>query len=168
MRRWFLVFAMCLIAQSVFSQFHVEVGATGSLPQGDFGKAYTPGLGGYVEPKYALSDQVDLGLNVQMNGFGAKKNNSLPNATLLSVLPAAYYRFGGENVIPVVGLGLGMYRFSSDEASGLDSGLNSTEFGFAPKVGAHIGRISVGAAYHIVSDANFLQFHVGVRLMSRE
>jgi len=161
------------------AQFHVETGINFNNPTGDFGEAYDLGIGAYLEPKYAINENIDLGLLIGRNGFaGASVAGQSVSATgLLSILPTGTYRFSENKVTPYAGLGLGFYIFDAVDISFTDpftgqretiSGESETEFGFAPRAGVYIGRLNLGAAYNIVKDANFIQFNLGVRILSRD
>ena len=166
------VFALCANAQ-----FHVELGLNFNSPQGDFGDSYDLGVGFYAEPKYALNENIDLGLLIGRNGFAGADvaGQSLEAIGMTTILPTGTYRFSDGNVTPYVGVGLGMYIIDAVDLSVTVGGITTTvegesssEFGFAPRAGVYIGRMNLGAAYNIVSDANFIQFNLGVRILSRD
>jgi len=173
-----LVLAIVLTSHA---QFHIELGVNFNSPQGDFGDAYDLGVGGYIEPKYAINENIDLGLLIGRNGFAgadiAGTNSSLEATGLLCILPTATYRFTSNGITPYAGLGLGIYSFDAidftvtDPNTGVSvtaEGESNTEFGFAPRAGVYLGRLNLGVAYNIVKDANFLQFNLGVRILSRD
>lgn len=165
--------AVILFASTASAQFHIELGPNFNLPQGDFGDAYDLGVGFYIEPKYAINDNIDLGLVIGSNGFaGADFGGQSFGATgALVILPTATYRFSTNTVTPYAGLGLGLYNFKGAEVtvnSVTLEGESESKFGFAPRAGVYIGRLNLGVAYNIVSDANYLQFNLGVRILSRD
>ncbi|GAB4234078.1 MAG: hypothetical protein Tsb0034_07580 [Ekhidna sp.] len=155
------------------AQFHVELGLNFNSPQGDFADAYDLGIGGYIEPKYAMTENIDLGLYIGQNIFAggdiAGTNTSLDAAKSLTILPTGTYRFSTSSITPYAGLGLGLYNFktSAINANGTED-VTESKFGFAPRAGLYLGRLNLGAAYNIVSDANFIQFNLGVRILSRD
>jgi len=162
-----LLLFTCLIAVLAISanaQFHFELGFNGNSPQGDFGDAYDLGVGYYIEPKYALSENIDLGLLIGLNGFvGAF---GLDNLNVTSILPTGTYRFTENKVAPYVGTGLGIYIYKP-VVLGIE-GDSESEFGFAPRAGVYIGRLNLGFAYNVVKDLNFIQFNLGIRILSRD
>ncbi|WP_436517665.1 hypothetical protein [Ekhidna sp. To15] len=165
--------AVILFATAANAQFHIELGPNFNLPQGDFADAYDLGIGFYIEPKYAMSDNIDIGLVIGSNGFaGADFGGQSYGATsALVILPTATYRFSTNTVTPYAGLGLGLYNFKGAEVtvnSVTIDGESESKFGFAPRAGVYIGRLNLGVAYNIVSDANYLQFNLGVRILSRD
>ena len=164
---------VAVFAVSANAQFHVELGLNFNSPQGDFGDTYDLGIGAYIEPKYAMTENIDLGLLIGTNGFAGADvdGGSVDGLAAVTVLPTGTYRFSANNITPYAGLGLGMYFF---EGASVDIGGVSveedgeTEFGFAPRAGVYVGRLNLGVAYNVVSDANFLQFNLGVRILSRD
>lgn len=173
MKKVFLsICAVCLFG-AASAQFHFELGPNFNLPQGDFADAYDLGIGFYFEPKYALNDNIDLGLTVGFNAFaGADFAGASYGATsALAILPNATYRFSTNKVTPYAGLGLGLYNFKGAEVTigtVTAEGESESKFGFAPRAGVYVGRLNLGAAYNIVSDANYLQINLGVRILSRD
>ncbi|MBC6411087.1 MAG: hypothetical protein GDA42_11660 [Ekhidna sp.] len=168
-----LLLIICLIVTSAISanaQFHIELGINGNSPQGDFGDTYDLGIGFYVEPKYAVSENIDLGLLIGRNAFGGV-NDDVNTAKSFNILPTGTYRFSTNNVTPYVGAGLGLYSFDFGSIFGSIIGGGddtSTEFGFAPRVGIYIGKLNLGVAYNVVKDLNFLQYNLGIRILSRD
>ncbi|MBC6401830.1 MAG: acyloxyacyl hydrolase [Ekhidna sp.] len=163
-----LLLIICLIVTSAISanaQFHIELGINGNSPQGDFRDTYDLGIGSYVEPKYAISENLDLGLLIGRNVFGGV-DDDIKAASSLNILPTGTYRFSTNNVTPYVGAGLGLYFFDFGSVLGEES--TSTEFGFAPRAGVYIGRLNLGVAYNVVKDLNFLQYNLGIRILSRD
>ena len=168
-----------LLCYSSFAQFHVELGLNFNSPSGDFGDVYDLGIGAYLEPKYALNENIDLGLYIGANAFagadldlGGVGTASVSGTSVTPILATGTYRFMESNVTPYAGLGLGLY--SADIAS-VSVGANNaaveestTEFGFAPRVGIYLGRLNLGIAYNIAGDIEFLQFNLGVRIGERE
>ncbi len=165
--------AIGIFSYSATAQFHIEFpGLNFNSPQGDFGETYDLGIGFYIEPKYALNENIDLGLLIGSNGFAGADidgTNSSADATgVLVIQPTGTYRFSSSSVTPYAGLGLGLYSFQAVEIDGVEIGESESKFGFAPRAGVYVGRLNLGLAYNIVSDATYLQFNLGVRLLSRD
>jgi hypothetical protein len=173
----FTILSIGILSYSASAQFHVELGLNFNSPQGDFADQYDLGVGAYIEPKYALNDNIDLGLLIGANGFaGATQSiggvtTSAEAITATTVLGTATYRFTSSGITPYGGLGLGIYAFKAAEISvgggAAVTGESNSEFGFAPRAGVYLGRLNLGAAYNIVKDANFIQFNLGVRIGGR-
>ncbi len=165
------------------AQFHVELGLNISLPQENFSDAYDGGLGGYLEPKYALNENIDLGLLIGVNVFagisedaliGQRGSVEIDALTVSTFLATGTYRFSTKGVTPYAGLGLGIYAIEGASVGVTIRGMTTTakedgdtKFGFAPRAGVYLGRVNLGVSYHIVKDVNFLQFNLGVRIGRR-
>ena len=166
--------AIALFAYTASAQFHIELGPNFNLPQGDFADSYKLGIGFYIEPKYAMNENIDLGLYIGSNGFAGEDiagGGSVSATAIVPVLATGTYRFSDGKVTPYGGLGLGMYFAKGAEVTVNNvttEGESSTEFGFAPRAGVYIGRMNLGAAYNIVKDANYIQINLGVRILSRD
>jgi len=177
MKKFLLTLSLVsVLALSSNAQFHIELGLNFNSPQGDFGDQYDLGVGFYAEPKYAINENIDLGLLIGRNGFAGADigGQSIDAIGMTTILPTGTYRFSGGKVTPYAGLGLGVYIIDAvdlsitiDGNTTVVEGESSSEFGFAPRAGVYIGRLNLGAAYNIVSDANFIQFNLGVRILNR-
>lgn len=174
---------LCLSAVILFgftasAQFHIELGPNFNLPQGDFADSYDLGIGFYLEPKYAMTENIDVGLYIGSNGFAGGDftqggvSGSAAATAIVPVLATGTYRFSTNNVTPYAGLGLGMYFAKGAEITvaggGTVEGESESKFGFAPRAGVYLGRLNLGVAYNIVSDADYLQINLGVRILSRD
>lgn len=175
-----IIVTICLTAMVAFganAQFHVELGLNFNSPQGDFADSYKLGVGFYLEPKYALNENLDLGLFIGSNGFAGGdvvsggQTGSAAATAIVPVLATGTYRFSGSKVTPYAGIGAGMYFARAAEVTVgtvTQTGEGESKFGFAPRAGVYVGRLNLGAAYNIVSDANFIQFNLGFRILSRD
>lgn len=175
-----LIFAAITVTAN--AQFHVELGLNGNLPQGDFSDAYSLGVGFYLEPRYAMTENIDVGLHLGINAFaggdidaaaggGLGVDSEVSAAGIVPVLATGHYRFASGKVTPYGGLGLGMYFVKTGDVSastgGTVEGESSSEFGFSPRAGVFVGRMNLGVTYHIAGDLNYLQFGLGVRIGGR-
>ena len=172
-------FILLLQTQVSFAQFGVGLGLTAGIPSGDFGDIADFGVGGYLEPKYLVNNNIAVGVNFTVMGFaGGDLSDALTGGTptelsafvFVPVTAFADYMFLNQKVTPYAGLGLGPYFISGGETNvgnlSFDLG-SSTEFGFAPRVGVLIGKFNMGGAYHIVNGANFISFRLGFDIGAR-
>ncbi len=168
--------AVGLLGYSASAQFHVELGLNFNSPSGDFGEVYDLGIGAFLEPKYSITENIDLGLYLGANGFAgadiAGTTASVDATSVTPILATGTYRFVDSKVTPYAGLGLGIYSASIAGASvGITTASvteeSTTEFGFAPRAGVYLGRMNLGIAYNIAGDIEFLQFNLGVRIGNR-
>ena len=181
-------FIFMLQTQLSFAQFGVGIGLVGGLPVGDFGDAADFGFGGYLEPKYLINDNIAVGVYTggmvfagsdltDLSGLGGLGGLATAELSAFTVVPLTVfgdYMFVNSKVTPYAGLAVGPYFISGGEVSTSVLGQSfdlpvesSTEFGFAPRVGVLIGKFNLGAAYHIVSDANFITFRLGFDIGAR-
>ena len=173
MKKVLLSAVVALACFTASAQFHVELGLNFNSPSGDFGDSYDLGVGAYIEPKYALTENIDLGLLIGSNGFAGADidtgagTGSVDATGILTILPTGTYRFTSNKVTPYAGLGLGMYFVRAIEVDGVEIGESESEFGFAPRAGVYIGRMNLGLAYNLAGDVEFLQFNLGVRILGR-
>jgi len=169
--------AVALFAYTASAQFHLELGLNFDSPSGDFKDSYDLGFGGYLEPRYAINENIDVGLHIGAIGFAGgdfsgAANADVSAAAVTPVLATGHYRFTTNKVAPYAGLGLGLYFVKTGEVTANNQVLaeseTESEFGFAPRVGVFIGRMNLGIAYNTAGDLDFLQFNLGVRILSRD
>ena len=174
MKKSILLFVLVFAAMTSFAQFRVGLGLIGGAPNGDFGDAYDFGVGGYLEPKYSVMDDLEVGVHLAWMAFAggdfSGTSGSLSAAKMVPILAVGQYYFAAGKVYAGMGLGPYSIDFGTIDAgtSGGDIDLGSeTKFGFAPKVGINLAGFDLGVAYHIVSDASFLGFNLGFHIGKR-
>ena len=180
--------ATLLTVTQLFGQLHLELGTSLNVPLDDFELYYNPGIGFYAEPKYALNNSFDLGLNVGLMTFSEEPYVdlaavALPLRTSVTVeakqlyplLVSGTYSFLSGDARPYLGLGTGLYFGKTIKTVIVEEGVTIsnesrkvTEFGLSPRLGVFLGRVNLGVIYHAVEEVNFLQFNVGVRIGSRD
>ncbi len=179
MKKTILLFVFAFACMTSFGQVRVGLGLLGGSPSGDFGDFYDFGAGGYIEPKYSVTDNLEVGGHLAFMGFaggsfsGGGTSVSVSAAKVVPILAIAQYYFG-TGVKVYGGLGIGPYivdfgNVSASTSSGggsVDAG-SDTKFGFSPKVGINLGGFDLGVAYHIVSDLNFIGFNLGFHIGKR-
>jgi opacity protein-like surface antigen len=178
MKRIFILAIISVITYSANAQFHIEIGLDFNLPLNDFSENYEFGAGLYVEPKYAISDKIDLGLYMGANGFAGSNVGTTSgevDATIaIPILATATYRFLSNKITPYAGIGIGIYSARIiNYSESLLGGSNQTEenvseFGFAPRAGVYIGRMNLGVIYNSSESIDFFQFNLGVRILDRD
>jgi hypothetical protein len=161
MKKILLTFAAvaCLSIAS-FAQGRFSVGAELALPQGDFGDGFGTGFGASVRYESPINDNISWMGTIGYIAFGEKDNSGVTLSQIPIMAGAKYYfteSFGGFYAGAELGLSMGKVKFDGGDDS-------STDFGFAPQVGYHLGVIDISARYLIVSydgdDAN----SVGLRV----
>lgn len=178
MKKSILLFALVFVSMASFAQVRVGFGLLGASPGGDFGDFYDFGVGGYLEPKYSVTEDLSVGVHLawmafaggNISGSGTGSSVSLSAAKVVPVLAIGQYYFAAGKLYAGLGLGPYIVDFGSIDGSssgGSSSSSSDTKFGFSPKVGINLGGFDLGVAYHIVSDLNFLGFNLGFHIGKR-
>lgn len=160
-------------AQStIFKPFKVDINVGFADPQGSGTKA---GAIFSLEPKYGVSNQIDIGLRLGIaatargvpDGNGGFSSASVEaNA---SYLLTGDYFFTNTTARPFIGVGLGAFTFAS--ASG-NSNTNTntvipaaTKFGELIRGGVEVGHLRLGIEYDFVPEQNgFFAATIGVKI----
>ncbi|MEP1093796.1 MAG: hypothetical protein ABJG78_01725 [Cyclobacteriaceae bacterium] len=163
LKKKFLIVWSTLLFFPLLSQSHLEIGINYLNASHS-----SIGLGAYLEPRYALSENLDLGLRLGLNGFigedqSRTKSSRVTTGTLPLVSGSLIRRFLGEDAkgVPYVGLGPGLY---------LSEGINFREglkLGAGLRFGFFIGRSNIGFTHNFVPEDSFFQLSYGFRLLDR-
>jgi hypothetical protein len=105
----------------------LDVGVTGGLPTGNFGDAYSFGIGGYAKGSYNVAENIDLTLTADYKSFSGKTitetfggqtvSEKAPAYGIFSVLAGATYLVDGGFHIDG-GIGFGSLSAGGGSASG--------------------------------------------------
>ncbi|MBC6109828.1 outer membrane beta-barrel protein [Pedobacter fastidiosus] len=159
-------------AQSeTFKPFKVDIAFGYAVPAGSGSKG---GVLFAVEPKYAINDQITLGLRLEsaLTAYSFESNGQSFTGDIKSTssyLATADYMFNTKSVRPFAGLGLGIYSVAgvsiSDNSQNIAVG-STTKFGFAPRVGIETGHFRTAIEYNFAGKDNgikynYLAFKVG-------
>ncbi len=122
------------------------------------------GFGAVVEPKYAVHDQISVGLRLEgavMFGgsIGNDGSTSMDMGAAASVMAKGEYLFTTTSVRPFVGLGLGMIDIASQSISTSQSNASIDQkagryFALAPQIGVDLGRLRLAATYNAIIGAD--------------
>ncbi|MFN8244845.1 MAG: OmpW family outer membrane protein [Ferruginibacter sp.] len=139
--------------KQVFKKFKVDVSLGYAKPESsetDGGVLFA------IEPKYAIIDQIAVGLRMEA-AVTAKIDNvgddSKAKANVSYLLTGDYY-FNNNKFRPFGGLGAGLFTFASvdtNTASAADVPIDS-KFGFMARAGFEYGHLRLGLEYNFVSD----------------
>lgn len=162
-------------AQStVFKPFKVDVSFGYAVPGGSGSKG---GALFAVEPKYAINDNITLGLRIEAAVMARATTNSSGQTVSGDVKASGSYLLTGDYYVntnkfrPFVGLGAGIY---SNAAVAVDGSGNqtsdvaaSTKFGAAPRVGFEYGHLRMGVEYNVIGKTgtinnNYLGIKLGI------
>ena len=146
----------------IFKKFKVEISPGYAIPQesGSGGNALFA-----IEPKYAIMDQLSVGLRMEavvmfdfsfFGGGGATKANA-------SYLATGDYYFSNNKFRPFLGAGAGMYTYASIDTQFGGSIPVASKFGFMARSGFEYGHLRVGAEYNFVAEkSGYLGLKLGV------
>ncbi|MTI30045.1 outer membrane beta-barrel protein [Xanthovirga aplysinae] len=140
---------------------------------GDYAKG---GIGGRLLAKYAVTENIDAGLELGVGAFaGAEETyddaSGIPTTfkagvtVMTTTMLTGDYYFSTNNVAPYVGLGLGFSRAVTangsvsvedidEEEPEVDAGGNALEgtlFAASPRVGLKVGKLNIDVAYNILT-----------------
>lgn len=141
----------------IFKKFKVDVSLGYASPQESGGSGTKAGVLFVVEPKYAVMDELSVGLrmegavmaNVSSDG---ESGNAKAN---YSYLATGDYYFSNNRFRPFVGAGTGIYTFASVDLNddvNLDNIPVSSKFGFMARGGFEYGHLRLGLEYNFVGD----------------
>ena len=125
------------------------------------------GLTFSIEPKYNLTDNIAVGLQLGSTIL-TSSNSAIGIAALGNYSLTGEYYFTGNKVRPFAGVGAGLYKFGDIEIT--SGGQTQTipgggsVFGFAPRAGVQIGHFRIAAEYNLVKDSNFLALKIGATI----
>ncbi len=164
-------------AQSTaFKPFKVDIGTGYASPSGKGSKA---GFVFAVEPKYAINDNISLGLRmeaaVMARGFAdvEGQTGSVEVKGSGSYLATGDYYFNTNKFRPFAGVGLGIYRVAGaavnvteEEPMPEEVEVESeTRFGGAPRVGFEYGHFRTAIEYNIAGKTGKINNnYLGIKL----
>lgn len=148
---------------------HLNIGAEGAFPTGDWSEGYNIGFGASAKGLYGVSDAGQAGIHLGWTRFGMKNDFDDEISGSFSVVPVfAVYRhyFGGLYVEPQVGLSIAKSKITvSDIDVGSFSGSGSTtSFGYAAGLGYLMGDIDISARYQGFSESGMNGGFAALRL----
>lgn len=167
----------CLLACATFAKaqefkpFKVDLALGYAKPSGE---GASGGVLFAVEPKYAIMDQLSVGLRwelalmarVSMDGTSEVKGTS-------SYVPTLDYYFGTNKSRVFAGVGAGLYQYAGASFDGdyeneedLNMYSSYSKFGVVPRVGAELGHFRIAVEYNIVPKQyelsnSYLSFKLG-------
>ena len=180
-----LTFALALSAISFFTNaqetqsttfkpFKVDIATGYAIPGGSGAKG---GVVFALEPKYAINDNITLGLRFEaaLTARAAVDNNGETVTGDVkasgSYLATGDYFFNTNKFRPFAGLGAGLYKlaaveFSSDQDVDKADLEAKSKFGFAPRAGFELGHFRTAIEYNVAGKTgdinnNYLAIKLG-------
>jgi outer membrane protein X len=157
-----------LTQAQTFKPFKVDVAFGYAMPSGEGSKG---GVLFALEPKYALNDNITLGLRLEsaLTGNGYEVNGETFSADVKamgSYLLTGDYYINTNSFRPFVGAGAGLFSVASikieDSEAGSAEASGGSKFGFAPRIGFEAGHFRVAGEYNVVGDkSNYAGIKIG-------
>ena len=167
-------FALCIFqlvhaqeeSDRIFKKFKVDVSLGYAVPQESGGSGTSAGALFAVEPKYAVMDELSVGLRIEaavMANIDADGENGTAKANA-SYLATGDYYFSNNKFRPFLGAGPGIYTYAkvSTEDENIDNIPVNSKFGFMARGGFEYGHLRLGVEYNFVADkAGYLGIKLG-------
>jgi len=169
------IFSLSMQAQDegsggrVFKKFKVDVSLGYAVPQTSQGAGRNAGALFAIEPKYAVMDQLSVGLRIEGAAMvnvdaAGETGNAQVNA---SYLATGDYYFSNNKFRPFIGVGAGIFTYanvsSDDNYSSADDVPTTSNFGAMARAGFEYGHFRLGVEYNFVKDkSGYLGLKLGV------
>ena len=156
---------VCATAQDLtFKPFKVDIAAGYAIPGGSGSKG---GVLFAVEPKYAINDNITVGLRMEgalvarisgTNATGEFENGEIKAAG--SYLATGDYYFNTNPVRPFAGAGVGIFTVAgaSADANGSEAAGGGNKFGGVIRGGMETGHFRAAVEYNLVGSSNLPGF----------
>ncbi len=156
--------------ERTFKPFKVDIALGYAIPAGSGSKG---GVLFAVEPKYAINDNLTVGLRMEgaATAQGTVVNGEMNNGDVKvssSYLATADYFFNTNRLRPFVGAGAGIYTNASAniDVQSTDDVKSGSRFGFAPRAGIEYGHFRAAAEYNVAGKTamvnhNYLGLKIG-------
>ena len=145
--------------ESIFKPFKVDVAFGGAIPSGSGAKG---GVLFAIEPKYAVMDQLAVGLRMEAaltaRGFVSSDGESAQADVKASssYLATGDYYFSNNTFRPFAGVGAGIFRlaaakFDNGEGGSDELFASSSKFGGMVRAGFELSHFRLGIEYNLIS-----------------
>jgi len=143
---------------TVFKKFKVDISLGYASPQESGGSGTKAGVLFVVEPKYAVMDELSVGLRMEGAAMAnVSKDGESGNAKAnYSYVATGDFYFSNNKFRPFVGAGAGIFTFASvglgDNDTDFENLPTSSKFGFMTRAGFEYGHLRLGVEYNFVGD----------------
>jgi outer membrane protein W len=155
-------------SEQTFKPFKVDIALGYASPSGSGSKG---GVLFAIEPKYALNDQVTLGLRMEtaITAQGKVVNGEMTEGDVKgsgSYLATADYYFNTNGFRPFIGGGAGLFtNASANLNSSSDDVQTSRRFGFMPRAGFETGHFRTAIEYNFSGKSGAVNHnYLGIKL----
>lgn len=167
-----LLFIICTTSNA---QFRGQLTLGYATATGDLGEGANGGIGFGGSFRYALSDQLDAGIEYNQNILAAEGEGIFG---VTGYTAKGFYRITNSKVYPYIGLGFGLYTAENPEVTTTSGGMSTTtggetktSFGFSPDLGLNFGGFGIGVKYTSAGElptsttkVTFLRYYIGYTL----
>jgi len=156
--------------EQTFKPFKVDLAMGYAIPEGSGTKG---GVLFAVEPKYALNDNLTVGLRMELavTAQGTVTNGEMNEGSVKgsgSYLATADYYFNTNHFRPFVGAGAGIYTNASadlGEQTTSEDVQKGSKLGFAPRAGFEFGHFRTAVEYNVAGKTGTLNHnYIGIKL----
>ena len=165
------IFSFTMQAQDgdqIFKKFKVDVSLGYAIPQTTQVGGRNAGVLFVVEPKYAVMDQLSIGLRMEGAAMvNVASDGETGRAQInISYLATGDYYFSNEKLRPFVGAGAGLFTYayvdSEDDFSSGSEVPTTSSFGAMARGGVEYGHFRVGVEYNFVPNkSGYLGLKIG-------
>ena len=152
----------------LFKKFKVDVSLGYAIPQTSQGAGRNAGALFVIEPKYAVMDELSLGLRMEGAGMvNVDADGEAGRAQInISYLATGDYYFSNEKFRPFVGAGAGLFTYayvdSEDDFTSGSEVPTISSFGAMARGGFEYGHLRVGVEYNVVPNkSGYLGLKIG-------
>ena len=152
-------------SELTFKPFKFDISAGYALPS----SGTSGSNGGFLlslEPKYALSDFLTLGIKAE-TAISITRNSMTDDNVQGSgsYLATADYYFSTNTIRPFAGAGIGIYTHASTYVNSIDEVTSKTKFGGSPRVGIEVAHFRAAVEYNFAGKVgDFRKDYIGIKM----
>ena len=156
-------------AEQTFKPFKVDIALGYALPSGEGSKA---GALFAIEPKYALNDNLAIGLRMEAALTAQASTSAMSDADVKassSYLATVDYYLNTNSFRPFLGAGAGIFTNASAQANTASETTSDVKtgsrFGFTPRIGFETGHFRTAIEYNFAGKtANINHNYLGIKI----
>jgi outer membrane protein W len=153
------LFAIAVANAQTFKPFKVDLSTGYAIPSGKGAKG---GILFALEPKYAVMDNLSVGLRIEAAVMARGSSDADGNLAEVDVkasasyVATADYYFTENTVRPFAGAGVGIFALASASGDDTNAGVSTakSKFGGLLRAGAEFGHFRIGLEYNLVGNTD--------------